>query len=196
MTQNNSLTETLEPRRLLAAEVVSIEGTSDNDVITIQRSGSSFVVSVNGDQQTFARADVLRFSIDGDDSADRITLTRVNVRAFIDGGDGDDTITGSDKSDRLNGEAGDDEIFAGKGHDVVRGESGEDELFGSIGNDTIVGGSAEDVMKGERGSDLIDANDDFFEDDVRGGKGRDTAEVDDELGIEDDVDDTTEVVND
>lgn len=40
-----------------------------------------------------------------------------------------------------------------------------------------------------------DANDDIFEDTVSGGTGIDIAEVDDELGITDVVDDTVETVN-
>src|SRR5262245_60437664 len=195
MIGNTYFTEELEMRRLLAAQVVNIDGTSDGDTIAFERSGSTITVTTNGQAQTFNRADVIRFVVDGDDGDDRIDATGLNIRMTLNGQDGDDTIFGSAKSDRLIGGDGDDEILGNKGHDFVRGEAGEDTLRGNRGNDTLEGGSGEDTMRGDRGNDHIDANDDFFEDQVSGNSGQDSAEVDDDSLINDNVD-TVEDVSD
>jgi len=55
----------------------------------------------------------------------------------IDGGGGNDTLTGGDAADRLRGEAGNDVLFGGAGSDL---------LEGGAGNNTLTGGAGADVF--------------------------------------------------
>ncbi len=69
------------------------------------------------------------------------------------GGEGDDTIIGSDASETLNGEAGNDTVLGGGGDDVVVGEEGNDVLKGGPGRDVLRGGDGDDRLKGGPGKD-------------------------------------------
>lgn len=73
----------------------------------------------------------------------------------INGGDGDDQITGSSQFDKLNGDAGDDTILAGAGNDTVNGGTGADALSGNDGNDTIDGGTGGDEFHPGAGTDTL-----------------------------------------
>jgi hypothetical protein len=80
----------------------------------------------------------------------------------IQGGDGDDTLTGTGASD---------EIVAGGGDDLVFGGEGDDTVYGGSGDDTIDGGTGDDILRGDAGDDDIssgDGNDAIF-----GGEGDD-----------------------
>jgi len=61
----------------------------------------------------------------GSDDDDVIDATENRIN----GGDGDDTITGTDGADRVN---------AGDGDDVITGGAGNDTIYGNDGNDTAV----------------------------------------------------------
>jgi Ca2+-binding RTX toxin-like protein len=113
------------------------------------------------------------------------TLTAVDsrvgtVRVLLDGGDGNDTITGSDGNDSLYGGDGndlllggdgDDTIEAGLGDDLLYGNAGNDVLDGEDGNDTIEGNTGNDILWGGEGDDsLVGGSDD---DSVYGGEGDD-----------------------
>ena len=74
-------------------------------------------------------------------------------------GDGDDLLLGGNFKDRLRGGRGDDRLFGGDGNDDLAGDSGNDELFG------------------EDGDDELKADDDYH-DDVDGGDGDDSANID------------------
>ena len=69
----------------------------------------------------------------------------------VDGGDGNDIITGNNFSntlygghgnDKLNGEGGKDTLRGGDGNDTLHGGDGNDRLFGDSGRDTAVFGSS------------------------------------------------------
>ena len=60
---------------------------------------------------------------------------------------GNDTISGNDFSNVLNGQGGD---------DILNGEGGDDTLIGSAGNDTIIGGAGIDSIDGGEGIDTVD----------------------------------------
>lgn len=81
------------------------------------------------------------------------------------GGGGDDTLSGGD---------GDDLLIGGKGNDEIFGNMGEDRLDGGEGADVLWGGGGEDVLKGASGTDhLIGGTGD---DRLDGGKGADHLE--------------------
>lgn len=117
----------------------------------------------------------------GNDTAD---ATNANRRHVIDGGDGNDTITGSSRGDDLNGDAGADTIKGLAGKDKINGGVGNDTIDGGAGDDTITGGADNDTIDGGTGADAMD-----------GGAGDDTFTVD---NVNDTVTDTgggTDLVN-
>ncbi len=87
-------------------------------------------------------------------------------------GAGNDSVTGSDQSDTLEGGAGNDQIDGGAAADVISGGDGDDVLVGGTGGDTLQGGAGEDAIAGQNGADVIDGGADS--DTASGGIGNDT----------------------
>jgi Ca2+-binding RTX toxin-like protein len=63
----------------------------------------------------------------------------MSVPPLVDGGPGNDHLTGSDQADRLHGGDGDDTIAAGDGDDIVTGNAGSDAIDGGRGADRMHG---------------------------------------------------------
>jgi Ca2+-binding RTX toxin-like protein len=110
------------------------------------------------------------------------TITGSPVADILDGGDGNDTIDGGDGDDVIRGGFGDDRIMGGRGNDTIRGNAGKDQIDGGdgaddidggIGEDHIIGGKGKDILKGDAGDDTIDARDNEV-DTINCGLGRDT----------------------
>ncbi|WP_372885296.1 beta strand repeat-containing protein, partial [Shimia sp.] len=107
------------------------------------------------------------------------------------GSNGDDSISGSSKNDKIDGRDGDDTLLGldgkdkldgGDGDDLLDGGNGRDDLKGGDGNDTLLGGADEDKLKGGDGDDLLDGG--AGDDDLKGGDGDDVlggGEGDDKL---------------
>lgn len=141
-----------------------------------------------------------RVFIDAGLGNDRIDASAVSTLSlYIDGGSGDDTITGGASDDVIDADGaegqGSDWIDAGGGNDVVHSDatdhrtpsqnSGRDTVSGGQGNDTIYGDGAEgsnnDFLNGDEGDDLIVADGEYAtwspasegQDSVAGGIGRD-----------------------
>ncbi len=62
----------------------------------------------------------------------------IETGAVLDGGGGNDTLTGA---------AGGDKLIGGTGNDTLSGGAGDDILIGSAGNDVLVGGLGHDVFR-------------------------------------------------
>lgn len=85
----------------------------------------------------------------------------VTAGSSVNGGPGDDRITGSAFKDVLDGDAGDDVINGGDGEDILIGDLGNDVLIdtsedgnclqGGPDNDLIVGGPGADFLNGDTG---------------------------------------------
>ena len=76
----------------------------------------------------------------------------------IDGGAGDDTITGTNLADTIDGGAGNDTILGLGGDDTIRGGLGNDTILGGAGADTIFGDTAADsspTLVGLDGMNLV-----------------------------------------
>jgi Ca2+-binding RTX toxin-like protein len=108
-------------------------------------------------------------NLSGVTTASFTVLTSTNV----DGGPGNDTITGSEIGDLLRG---------GLGNDTITGGPGNDQEFGNEGNDIMIGNAGNDQLNGDDGDDIFgnpsaaangvaddSGNDQFF-----GGSGSDT----------------------
>lgn len=104
----------------------------------------------------------------------------------LDGGSGRDTVRAAGGRDSVGGGGGNDVLFGGPGRDWIDGDGGSDRAFGGAGADVLFGHEGRDVLTGGRGGDSLDGsagNDtlrarDGVRDRVRGGAGRDRAQLD------------------
>lgn len=185
--------EYLELRTLLSATladgVLSIVGTDEADRVSVRADGDNLVATVNGEESTFASADVTSIDVAVGGGDDRVNLRGVTQDATIDGGAGNDrlsggrgndVITGGEGNDRLHGRSGNDQLDGGAGRDVLNGGNGDDILVGADGNDRLVGGNGADGLDGGAGNDRINGQrgDDELsggdgDDRIRGGRGDD-----------------------
>ncbi|HYC62407.1 MAG TPA: hypothetical protein VEK79_22840 [Thermoanaerobaculia bacterium] len=114
-------------------------------------------------------------TITGGPAADTLDGGAGNDR--IDGGDGDDVINGGAGNDTINGGRNDDHLFGNAGTDIINGNGEADEIDGGIGDDIIDGGQGADVIRGDLGADRISGRDGFV-DNINCGVGRDETNVD------------------
>lgn len=175
--------ESLESRRLLSASVsgrdLVIRGTEARDVINVwvNRANTRYVVTINGSEQSFPIRDVREIDIYALRGDDRVSVhASVRIPADIEGGSGNDWLSGGSGSDDIDGgpgrdtifgNAGDDDLDAGSGNDVIFGNDGKDDLEGGRGNDRLDGGDGDDTLDGGVGFDTIisGAGRDLFSDD-------------------------------
>src|SRR6056297_2048767 len=94
---------------------------------------------------------------------------------WVNGGLGDDSISGGSGDDKLKGGWGNDRVDGGSGDDRVTGDWGDDILFGGSGDDTIFGGDGSDSLFGGDGNDRLVAS--GQKDFLAGGAGNDTLEA-------------------
>jgi uncharacterized delta-60 repeat protein len=121
--------------------VVRIGGTSADDVIIITHTSDNqnLKVTINGVvvSNTILLRDVSEIRAWGRAGNDRIEVVDLSFKSMLNGGDGDDSITGG---------AGEDLIFGGSGNDTLTGGAGNDFLIGGDGSDRIVGSAGNDIL--------------------------------------------------
>jgi len=105
-------------------------------------------------------------------SADQLTAA---IALVLDGGDGNDELTGSTGGDTIGGGAGNDILLGKGGADILNGGDGNDVLTGGDGDDQLFGGAGDDRMIWNPGDDT---------DLAEGGDGIDTVEVNGGNGAE------------
>lgn len=157
---------------VFANGILTVTGDDQDNTLTVSRdvAGSLLVnggaVPVQGGTATVGNTSLIRmFGLKGDDT---LSISEVNgpmPPAELDGGEGDDLLTGSAAADRLDG---------GPGNDTLRGKGGEDHLLGGTGNDILDGGAGTDEMIGGAGDDQIIWNPGDGSDLVEGQEGEDT----------------------
>ena len=81
-------------------------------------------------------------SITGDDFANSLNGNGGND--YLVGNGGNDSLNGGADNDYLDGGIGNDSLNGGTGNDYLLGNSGNDTLLGSRGNDNLVGGAGAD----------------------------------------------------
>jgi Ca2+-binding RTX toxin-like protein len=132
---------------------------------------------------------------------DTFDLGTSRLRAWAEGGDGNDTLLGHNNHDTLmggegndkvygyggtdelmagggtnntvNGGDGSDYLYGGTGNDMIYGETGDDWMYGRGGNDTLFGNAGADKLYGEAGNDIISGGVDGYRDLIQGGTGAD-----------------------
>ncbi len=188
------------------------EGVSEKDITL--RLGSLMLDLGNGNSihiEGFDQNDVFNSSsISGFEFADGSVLTTTELlsRGFdLDGSEGNDTIVGTNTTDRINGFEGNDQLLGMGGNDRIRGgmgddylegdfstldgqchgndyldgEEGDDAIVGDGGDDTLVGGAGNDCLFGGEGADQLLGGADS--DQLLGGNGADELDG----GTEDDI---------
>jgi Ca2+-binding RTX toxin-like protein len=96
----------------------------------------------------------------------------------VDGGDGNDTISGRSLADQLIGAAGIDLIWGADGDDTLYGGDGADTLYGGDGDDMAFADAGDDRLEGGEGNDRLDGG--LGADTPFGGRGDDIYVVDDQ----------------
>jgi Ca2+-binding RTX toxin-like protein len=110
------------------------------------------------------------------------TLTGSIGADHIDGMNDNDRILGNGGSDTLAGQAGQDTLLGGSGNDRLAGQAGNDQLNGEAGNDTLIGGANKDTLTGGADADQFKFN--TVSESAAGGATRDVI-TDFEVGIDD-----------
>ena len=169
--------ECLETRVLptVAALLIGTElnvVTDGADSITV-RTNATFQVEIlaNGvvlnTAPTVNASAIQKLVVTGSDAANVIDLSGVTAAQFtllpsilVNGGDGNDSITGSpDLPNSLLGGDGTDVLLGGGVNDSLDGGNGADTLTGGVGNDTLRGGNGIDSLIGDSGNDQLDGGD-------------------------------------
>jgi len=151
--------------------ILTVTGDDQDNSVTVgpDASGTLLVngglVPVAGGVATTGNTSLIRIlGLNGDDVLE-VSQDTPMPRVNIQGGDGDDKITGSSNDDELDGEAGNDSVFGGR--------DGIDRLLGGPGNDLLSGGRSNDDLFGGEGDDVVDWLPGDGSDLVEGGEGRD-----------------------
>jgi Ca2+-binding RTX toxin-like protein len=100
------------------------------------------------------------------------TLHGSELSGGLFGGPGDDVIIGDAGDQEIGGDAGDDRLTGGSGDDWVHAGSGDDRVWGGPGHDLISGGNGRDRLSGDAGRDELDGENGV--DRVLGGSGHDS----------------------
>ena len=177
--------EHLEPRRLLAAAVVTavtgddgsivITGTRRPDQISVvEHAPASGILDVLANGALigqFTTANGIR--AEGRGSRDTISVASgVTLPTNLLGGAGNDAITGGGGADLMDGGPGRDDLSGGAGDDILSGGQGRDSLHGGDGSDRLDGGTGRDVLGGDAGDDAISGG--AGRDILEGGEGNDS----------------------
>lgn len=91
----------------------------------------------------------------------------------IDGGGGNDTITGTSFDDNINGGVGMDILTGGPGNDTLSGGNDDDTLSGGPGSDMLKGDAGNDSLSGPPDDDAVDTLDGGADFDICGPVGVD-----------------------
>ncbi len=143
-----------------------MDGDGGADTVQVNGSttaGDNFTIAPNGSRVRFDRVNLGLFNLDilaealvinGGDGDEQITGT-VGLAPLIlmtyNGGLGNDTFIGGDGVDTLNGDEGNDSITGAKGNDIMKGGEGDDTLIWNNGDGS-------DIMDGDGGADTVRVN--------------------------------------
>jgi Ca2+-binding RTX toxin-like protein len=153
--------------------LLTVVGTNADDKITLRLQAGNVQVDFGDDGTpdfSFSAADVAAIDVsagNGDDTvrvdettgvfAVPTTIDGGNGNDNLTGGSGDDTLAGGNGDDILNGGAGTDTLQGGNGNDTIDGNRGNDPEFGGNGDDTFVWnpGEGSDTIEGQNGNDAL-----------------------------------------
>jgi Ca2+-binding RTX toxin-like protein len=129
--------------------------TSDGDGDTITLAAAAGLITVNGTATTLPADNAAQIVVNAGGGADTVNASALAVVNYgsltINGGDGDDLLTGGADQDALNGDGGDDRLVGFQGGDVVHGNDGNDVMVWNNGDGT-------DSNDGDAGNDEVEVN--------------------------------------
>ena len=158
---------------VLNGSVLTVTGDNHGNTITVGRDVTGLIlvnggiVTVSGGTPTVANTTQIQvFGLAGNDTLLVDDSNGAMPPALLNGGDGDDTLTGSaaddtleggDGNDILNGRGGNDTLIGGSGNDILNGGQGTDTMFGGDGDDQFIWnpGDGSDVIEGDDGKDTM-----------------------------------------
>jgi uncharacterized delta-60 repeat protein len=152
-----------------------VGGNSTNDIVLITQCNNtiSVIATFNSNNpMTFnasAITDIQVRTRGGNDIV--LTTSDVMETMTIDGGTGNDLLTGGGARSVIIGGTGNDILYGASGNDILLGGDGNDDLFGGDGNDVLVGGNGNDILNGGNGRDVLIGSQD--EDSLDGGNDED-----------------------
>ena len=158
----------LDPQRnqllLPPLETNSLSGTAGDDHYIVSEADDGAIVLSDTSGNEVDRVAAENFLgtvvIDLGDGNDSLTLDANVSRAIVvNGGTGDDQLTGNYFDNRLKGGEGNDTLFGGGGQDQLLGQAGDDSMDGGDGEDFVQGGTGQDALIGGTGADAIYADD-------------------------------------
>jgi Ca2+-binding RTX toxin-like protein len=125
---------------ILRGSTLSVSGTNGDDVINVQlkpADAATLQVIVNGTTSEFALSQITEIDIAGYKGNDRISVdSAVTVRADLDGGDGNDTLSGGGGQGSLVGQAGNDLLMNNDGEYQIVSDSSDVVIQGGPGGST------------------------------------------------------------
>jgi Ca2+-binding RTX toxin-like protein len=139
-----------------SGSVLTVDGTSGDDAISLTSDGTNLTVTLNGTVAApLPQSQITSIDIEAGAGNDTVTLGANVPGASLQGGPGDDTLVGGSGNDTLGGGQGADVISGGPGDDSIKGGAADDSLAGGQGNDTILGGLGNDTIRGALGDDSL-----------------------------------------
>jgi hypothetical protein len=175
-------TEPLEDRATpaITASIIGntlrVDGDDNPNQIVVEYTKANGL-SVWGVADAFIAVPINRIEVYGQGGDDWIEFLcdwnspKQRLQVLLVGGDGNDTIIGSLRSETLSGGEGDDLLDAGAGNDQIWGHAGNDTLIGGSGSDLLQGGAGDDWLWGDDGADFLNGG--SGRDVFRGGADRD-----------------------
>lgn len=153
--------------------VLTINGTTADDVIEVIATGNQYVIKRNfvTTTESFPIEDYTSVVVNALGGNDRILISGSVPAVVVNAGAGNDTVIGGTGDDTINGGSGADLLFGYNGNDIINGDGGNDNIYGGEGADRLFGGTGVDFMLGEAGNDLMDGGND--NDSLDGGSGSD-----------------------
>lgn len=161
--------QSLEPRYLRAAifnaasGTLEVTGTDQSDEISFSRMSAAGVdvvrLSFNGATSDFDLAKLTSIHVSAGNGSDTVILGSLKIRSVLDGGAGDDSLSGGDSRDKLIGGGGSNYLFGRGGNDLIIAGLQKDNLIGGSGDDTFIPDNtptADDTITGGPGKDLVD----------------------------------------
>ena len=137
------------------------DGGAGTDTLVVTGTGSLTLAGFNATASSIEGWQGNGQAVLGNSSAnvfDFSGLTSVSGLLYVDGGSGNDTVTGSNFADDLRGGSSNDTLYGNDGNDRLTGGSGADKLYGGAGEDTlVVSGSNDtsDIFDGGAGTDTL-----------------------------------------
>ena len=133
---------------------INVLGGSGNDNIKVGSKASPFINIEGGEGDDVIKSTSYGgASVDGGHGNDVITGGKGNDT--IRGGNGNDTINGGAGHDLLYGESGNDTVRTKRDHAIILGGTGNDILYTGNGRGILIGGTGSDVLVGGKASDIL-----------------------------------------